>query len=218
MDPAIFVDKTGISKWGKSALTEMGKLLALDVLINNWDRFPFIWQHEGNIGNLLFLTTNTDSPVVGIDQCVTSIIPFLGAEILYKEYMTKVRTLITELLSFDIHSATLPTVCPTLCTRLLPFINDNTMLKMDNSHLQFIVKGMIEGIVSIAENITLQKMEGVYKKLYEKVEIQLQNSSKGDKENCYGLAFVLVPFLVDIVKIFVVQKSALQTKHKTYYT
>lgn len=35
-----------------------------DVFINNWDRFPLIWDHEGNLGNFLF-TDNEGMPIVG---------------------------------------------------------------------------------------------------------------------------------------------------------
>jgi hypothetical protein len=34
-------------------LTQMGRIIALDVLLNNWDRLPVIWDNEGNWGNLI---------------------------------------------------------------------------------------------------------------------------------------------------------------------
>lgn len=35
-------------------LRKIGAILALDVLVNNVDRLPLIWDHQGNPGNLMF--------------------------------------------------------------------------------------------------------------------------------------------------------------------
>ena len=32
---------------GKERMKEIGKICALDVLLNNWDRLPLIWQNDG---------------------------------------------------------------------------------------------------------------------------------------------------------------------------
>ena len=39
---------------GREHLREIGRLLVLDVLINNGDRFPLLWENRGNPGNLMF--------------------------------------------------------------------------------------------------------------------------------------------------------------------
>ena len=38
----------------KDSLVELGRMMVFDVLLNNWDRIPFIWNNEGNGGNMLF--------------------------------------------------------------------------------------------------------------------------------------------------------------------
>lgn len=43
----------GLSENGRSRLRELGRILALDVLCNNGDRFPLIWDNRGNPGNLM---------------------------------------------------------------------------------------------------------------------------------------------------------------------
>lgn len=35
-----------------------------DVLINNWDRLPIIWDNDGNIGNIMF-ASNPNAPIAG---------------------------------------------------------------------------------------------------------------------------------------------------------
>jgi len=33
---------------------EIGELLAFDLLINNYDRLPLVWNNTGNSGNIIF--------------------------------------------------------------------------------------------------------------------------------------------------------------------
>ena len=41
---------------GLVRLEELGRVLALDVLCNNGDRFPLIWDNRGNPGNTMLAT------------------------------------------------------------------------------------------------------------------------------------------------------------------
>ena len=62
----------------------LGRILALDVLTNNFDRLPCIWNNRGNAGNVLFqgdagednqpcsVSTNSHS-AIGIDNMVSCI-------------------------------------------------------------------------------------------------------------------------------------------------
>mmetsp|Transcript_38027 Transcript_38027/g.83512 ORF Transcript_38027/g.83512 Transcript_38027/m.83512 type:complete len:290 (+) Transcript_38027:1-870(+) len=87
----------GISVQGKEAhdrLTAMGpeplrhfwrgvgRLIALDALINNLDRVPLLWNNEGNTGNLLLLPGrgSEEAQVLGIDQAVTAIVEGPGRD------------------------------------------------------------------------------------------------------------------------------------------
>jgi len=38
---------------------EIGRVIALDLLLNNFDRFPIIWQHDGNASNLMIQSDST---------------------------------------------------------------------------------------------------------------------------------------------------------------
>lgn len=34
-------------------LTQLGRLIALDVVLNNWDRVPVLWENDGNWENII---------------------------------------------------------------------------------------------------------------------------------------------------------------------
>lgn len=57
---------------GESPLwTQLGRLMAFDMLINNFDRLPLVWSNEGNFGNVML--GSRLGPVIGIDQSVNLI-------------------------------------------------------------------------------------------------------------------------------------------------
>jgi hypothetical protein len=49
---------------------QLGAILALDVLVNNVDRLPLIWDHQGNAGNVMLNERNQpisiDGQIVGL--------------------------------------------------------------------------------------------------------------------------------------------------------
>lgn len=52
----------------------MARTMALDVLMNNYDRMPLVWGNEGNPSNVLVRHLDTDHPQwVCIDQMVTEV-------------------------------------------------------------------------------------------------------------------------------------------------
>lgn len=56
---------------------KVGRLVAFDVLINNVDRVPLLWDNEGNTANLMLLPDAGNChkvSVLGIDQAVTAIV------------------------------------------------------------------------------------------------------------------------------------------------
>lgn len=61
----MFTDK-GTSK---SILTQLGRIVAVDMFINNFDRTPCVWAHEGNANNVMFSSDNLGAvTVMAIDQ------------------------------------------------------------------------------------------------------------------------------------------------------
>jgi len=54
---------------GSAMWYDLGRLVAFDMLINNFDRLPLAWTNEGNLSNLML--GSSCGPVVGIDQSIT---------------------------------------------------------------------------------------------------------------------------------------------------
>jgi hypothetical protein len=55
---------------GQRNLRRLGEIVAFDMLINNTDRVPAVWDNEGNLGNLLF---DEAGAIVAIDQQLIAI-------------------------------------------------------------------------------------------------------------------------------------------------
>jgi len=97
-------------------LPQLARVMSVDVLMNNYDRIPLIWNNEGNPSNLLVQGLTSSSPrIVCIDQMVTPIsdayyLPYeqsvqrmIGAFQLTCEHQTvtpETRELFSRLLSF----------------------------------------------------------------------------------------------------------------------
>lgn len=69
---------------------DLGRLMAFDMLINNFDRLPLAWTNDGNLGNVLL--GSSLGPVVGIDQCVAPITHPAGLHL----YLSRVQQAVTE--------------------------------------------------------------------------------------------------------------------------
>eukprot|EP01147_Barroeca_monosierra_P010049 gene10049-2221_t len=55
-----------------TVLKDLGRIIAADMLLNNFDRTPYIWDHQGNANNILFVPQNNF--VYAIDNTTASII------------------------------------------------------------------------------------------------------------------------------------------------
>jgi len=76
---------------GSELMYQLGRLCAMDVLMNNLDRIPIpVWQNEGNLGNVM--VTKHGCSILGIDQQVNLIMPGPGLAM----YMKKVVKLIAD--------------------------------------------------------------------------------------------------------------------------
>jgi hypothetical protein len=77
----------------KEILQDIGRILVMDLVLNNWDRMPAgcMWKHEGNPNNMLF--QKSTKRCVAIDQSVTPVF-----EDVHKEgnelYLNEVRTFV----------------------------------------------------------------------------------------------------------------------------
>jgi len=64
---------------------ELGRLMAFDMLINNFDRLPLVWLNDGNLTNVML--GSISGVVVGIDQAVHPITHTGGRQ----DYMVRVQ-------------------------------------------------------------------------------------------------------------------------------
>jgi hypothetical protein len=65
--------------------------MALDIVTNNFDRFPLIWNNNGNIANVIIQSSESDGRVVGIDNNCTCIKTHFEN---YSKYLAKVKDLV----------------------------------------------------------------------------------------------------------------------------
>lgn len=82
---------------GPKLLHELGRIIALDMLVNNFDRSPMIWSHEGNANNIL-IKVDPDGTVIvsAIDQGVSTIVDTAGETANVDAYVAKVKAAIAE--------------------------------------------------------------------------------------------------------------------------
>jgi len=121
-----------------SLLVALGRLCALDVLLNNMDRVPLpVWQNDGNMGNVMIAGEGTT--IIGIDQQINQI--RTGS---YRDaYVRKVQELVGD-------------VCPTgdqtdIIANLTQVMATNVRLTLGKAETDSIVQGIREGFVAIAE-------------------------------------------------------------------
>lgn len=56
-----------------AVLRGLGAVIGVDILINNYDRAPYVWDHMGNANNLLIHVDGKNTRVSAIDQHCTAI-------------------------------------------------------------------------------------------------------------------------------------------------
>jgi hypothetical protein len=90
------------SPLAKPVLRAIGRIMALDVLTNNWDRVPLIHDNRGNFGNVILQEPPDGSAVlVAIDNAMTGIRREYGGRRnpMYDAYLGKVRKLCEQLVA-----------------------------------------------------------------------------------------------------------------------
>jgi len=90
----IFDSEDELNELGKKRMTEIGSVLYLDVLLNNGDRLPLIWQNQGNSGNLML--DKFTGQVISIDSSGSPININLYPQRV-EEYYAKVKKLLVNI-------------------------------------------------------------------------------------------------------------------------
>jgi len=89
------------AKVGPQLMHQLGRLVGADMLVNNFDRTPAIWDHEGNANNVL-VDVDRDGAVVvmGIDQSTTKIVEDFDSTRV-EDYAAKVQAAFGEAVNSD---------------------------------------------------------------------------------------------------------------------
>eukprot|EP00051_Salpingoeca_urceolata_P001281 m.39733 g.39733 ORF g.39733 m.39733 type:complete len:326 (+) comp11306_c0_seq2:134-1111(+) len=168
---------------------QLGHLIAFDMFINNWDRFPAIWENEGNFMNALVQPgTGCAHRLVGIDQAITAISPSAHATG-FEKYASKVTTLLEALLLAPKEP----------CTQLNKLCEAFQMwtgleIKGDLGSIQL---GILEGVSSIAAAVTPAAVRAVRDKA--------QSSAAADWEDVWQrmMDLIRLEFLDAMIELFV---------------
>jgi len=192
------MDMFNDKNWILKAMTEMGKYLIFDVIINNWDRYPLIWDHDGNIENFFFLVGNLDRPVVGIDQSVTSI-----NDNNIEAYMKKIEDLIEEINQFPLTGNEIDWSQFTYLHRIDEYVEMNTGIKLDLEQMRAITHGMKEMAIKSTEVITLNILQDIYREYDAEVQSLIGKMTWGmDNNSRYGMTKINVDFMFSIITLF----------------
>eukprot|EP00045_Choanoeca_perplexa_P009717 m.94794 g.94794 ORF g.94794 m.94794 type:complete len:358 (+) comp15004_c0_seq4:778-1851(+) len=126
---------------GSTYLKEVGRIAAVDMLLNNFDRTPLIWDHEGNANNMMF----TSQGVAAIDNATTGITNPEGVE----RYTARVKAAVVEAFSKDIdgvHSM-----------RLFKYISKWIGRELEPSEKQHLQEGIADQSQAIAAYTNLTR-------------------------------------------------------------
>lgn len=145
--------------WGKAptpsleatTLKSLGRIIAMDMLINNYDRLPLVWMNEGNLANLLFV----EQGVVAIDNKVNSIEHEEGLETYFKLVQQTVQQVRTQ--------------TPAPCVlEFQKFVRDSHY-ELDEKGLAVLQQALLDGFDYIKQELVpakLSELVATHKKLY----------------------------------------------------
>jgi len=188
----ILFGKDALHDAGKKLLIEVGRILAFDVLINNWDRLPLIWDNVGNTENILFTDSNL---VYGIDQSVQSINPKLHEEN-FKKYIAKVSTLLN-------HALALNTGDETGVNKVRNCIKQTTDYDIGVSGCKYLYIGLLKQIEIFCSTLDHTIIQSIYSNLEDEVTKMIGNMGYGmDTHSRYGLNIIDLVFLDTILALF----------------
>jgi len=122
---------------------QLGRLMAFDMLINNFDRLPLAWSNDGNLGNVML--SSRLGPVVGIDQCVNPIRHAAGLS----TYLQRVRRAIEEARDGPARAFTAVKIA----------ILNNTAIDLDDVEVRGLCDGCVELLTEVSRLSTSGELE-----------------------------------------------------------
>ncbi|EDQ92135.1 uncharacterized protein MONBRDRAFT_22989, partial [Monosiga brevicollis MX1] len=159
-----------------SILRDLGAMAAADMLLNNFDRTPLIWDHEGNANNFMFVT---DNHVAAIDNSTAGITNEDGIE----RYLGRVQAALQEALQHDAqgkHTA-----------KVVHFIEKWTGLTLDADSIRAFHDGLVDTARRAAHDLDLTRC-------WEESFDAFSSADWG----AFGVDLINVPFLTTVQQSF----------------
>ncbi|PRP75788.1 hypothetical protein PROFUN_08782 [Planoprotostelium fungivorum] len=123
----------------REVLEAIGHLIAFDLYVNNWDRFPYVWMNNGNPKNVMFNIRK--EKVLGIDHTFTSIDPEQFGENCEK-YLQSVQEAIEE-------AAAHPDKESSQTKRVRDFLLEHSKVDIGEDGSKVIQRGLLKGVSMI---------------------------------------------------------------------
>jgi hypothetical protein len=164
-------------KHSSDLLEQLGRLVAVDLLVNNYDRTPAVWDHEGNANNVL-VNQGPDGTITvhGIDQSTSKIVDEFHDSSRIDEYLEKVQGAFEEAVAGNVEGKA--------TTRVRDFLKKYMDVDVGAEGCAAYHKGLIDAGFTIAgfHEISL---------LFEKTSMAFHDAGWGT----LGLDSINVPFL-----------------------
>jgi len=174
----------------REPLHQLGGMLLFDVLINNWDRLPLIWDNDGNGANFLFTFDESDSTykVYAIDQAITTIKEDIGPA--REKYLDRVKELVADILNPE-WSPKKSSLDP-----IRSYFEMITGYTISPEGLEWIREGMISLMEVVARRLTPKRLNAIYQ--------EVKNICIEDKEDIFasGLEAVDPHFVEEVIRTF----------------
>ncbi|KAF2075052.1 hypothetical protein CYY_003662 [Polysphondylium violaceum] len=179
---------TGTS--GDKKLIQLGQIIAFDMFCNNWDRFPLIWDNNGNFSNILFY----EQPIKNgwyfslIDSNI-SCINNSSFTVGYHRYINRLKSLLYSIFKN-------PNMESNQVKKLRELICKTFEINLNESSGVLLQKGILQGVQLIVNTITLNILKDTKEKLQHLVKCDTDNIWKKSIDSIY------LPFLMDVLDKF----------------
>lgn len=169
-----------------------GRIVAFDVFVNNWDRFPLkgVWTHEGNFNNFLFVAGG----VVAIDQSVQCVNP-AAHPAAFDKYHASVERFLEE-------AAGRVPAGPMLRSVRDAFVG-TCGYDIGTEGVGHFQRGLMQGVADISANVSVAQVEALYERLNTYATTLIDRMVfAADKQFRYGMTNCNVEFFRRMLALF----------------